>query len=130
MTRFILVGVISNGVAFVAYLLLALVVQPIVAMTFLYAAGFIVSFIGNRSFTFNHTSALFPTVLRFTLMHLVLYALRYGMFDYFVTTTSNSSGRNYGHSGNPVKRRIKKICLSLTINSFKRTLDPIALLHD
>ncbi len=85
MTRFILVGVISNGVAFVAYLLLALVVQPIVAMTFLYAAGFIVSFIGNRSFTFHHTSALFPTVLRFTLMHLVLYTLRYGMFDYFVT---------------------------------------------
>jgi putative flippase GtrA len=54
-------------------------------MTFLYAVGFIVSFIGNRSFTFNHTSALLPTVLRFTLMHLVLYALRYGMFDYFVT---------------------------------------------
>jgi putative flippase GtrA len=85
LTRFILVGVISNGVAFVAYLLLALVIKPVVAMTFLYGVGFIVSFIGNRSFTFNHTSALVPTVLRFTLMHLVLYALRYGMFDYFVT---------------------------------------------
>jgi putative flippase GtrA len=84
LTRFILVGVISNGVAFVAYLLLALVIQPVVAMTFLYGVGFIVSFIGNRSFTFNHKSALVPTVLRFTLMHLVLYTLRYSMFDYFV----------------------------------------------
>ena len=66
-------------------MLLALVIQPVVAMTFLYGVGFIVSFIGNRSFTFNHTSALVPTVLRFTLMHIVLYTLRYGIFTYFVT---------------------------------------------
>jgi putative flippase GtrA len=85
LARFILVGVISNGVAFVAYLLLALVIQPVLAMTFLYGVGFIVSFIGNRSFTFSHTSALAPTVLRFTLMHLVLYTLRYGMFSFFVS---------------------------------------------
>ena len=84
LARFILVGVISNGVAFVAYLLLALVIQPVLAMTFLYGVGFIVSFIGNRSFTFNHTSALVPTVLRFTIMHIVLYTLRYCMFNYFV----------------------------------------------
>ena len=85
LARFILVGVISNGVAFVAYLLLALVIQPVLAMTLLYGIGFIVSFIGNRSFTFNHTSALVPTVLRFTIMHIVLYTLRYCMFNYFVT---------------------------------------------
>jgi putative flippase GtrA len=85
LARFILVGVISNGVAFVVYLLLALVIRPVVAMTFLYGVGFIVSFVGNRSFTFKNSSALVPTVLRFTLMHLVLYTIRYGVFSYFVT---------------------------------------------
>jgi putative flippase GtrA len=85
LSRFILVGVISNGVAFGAYLLLAQLIKPVIAMTVLYGMGFIVSFIGNRSFTFSHTSALVPTVLRFALMHLVMYALRYGVFSYFVT---------------------------------------------
>ena len=83
--RFILVGITSNGVAYLAYLAMAMVMRPVVAMTVLYAVAFALSFWGNRTFTFNDKSGLVPTVFRFTLMHMVLFSIQYGMHSYGVS---------------------------------------------
>ena len=85
LTRFILVGVASNGIAYLAYILMALVIRPVVAMSILYAVAFVLSFWGNRTFTFNHKSGLLQTVFRFTLMHALLFSLQYGMHSYGVS---------------------------------------------
>ena len=83
--RFALVGVISNGVAYVAYLLMALMMRPVVAMTVLYGVAFLMSFWGNRTFTFKHKSGLIPTVFRFTAMHVLLFTIQYSLHSYFVS---------------------------------------------
>ena len=83
--RFALVGVFSNGVAYVAYLLMALMMRPVVAMTVLYGVAFLMSFLGNRTFTFKHKSGLVPTVFRFTAMHVLLFTIQYSLHGYFVS---------------------------------------------
>ncbi len=83
--RFALVGVISNGVAYVTYLLMALMMRPVVAMTVLYGVAFLMSFLGNRTFTFKHKSRLVPTVFRFTAMHVLLFTFQYSLHSYFVS---------------------------------------------
>jgi putative flippase GtrA len=82
--RFALVGVMSNGVAYLAYLLIALLMRPDVAMTVIYVVAFLISFWGNRTFTFKHESGLVPTVFRFTAMHVLLFTIQYSLHGYFV----------------------------------------------
>jgi putative flippase GtrA len=84
LVRFILVGLASNAVAFVTYLIMAELVRPIVAMSVLYGIGFVISFIGNKSFTFNSSANVVKTAMRFTLMHSVLFSLQYIIHNYFV----------------------------------------------
>ncbi|KAB2660367.1 MAG: GtrA family protein [Verrucomicrobia bacterium] len=53
--RFAIVGLVSNGVLYAAYLLLThFLVGPKTAMTLLYATGVLQTFVFNRGWTFGH----------------------------------------------------------------------------
>ena len=58
--RYALVGVMSNVVGYLIYLLLTyLGATPKVTMSFLYGIGAAVGFFGNRGFTFAHQGSMF-----------------------------------------------------------------------
>ena len=55
--RFAIVGVISNALLYIVYLLLARYagLEPKLAMTLVYEGGVIMSFVANRSWSFGHS---------------------------------------------------------------------------
>lgn len=80
--RFIIVGCLSNGVAYLIYAWLSNQCKPIVAMSWLYLIGFCLSFLGNKRFTFQDNSRDIYPLLRFTVMHIVLFAFQYSTHFY------------------------------------------------
>jgi putative flippase GtrA len=82
--RFVIVGLASNAIALIAYLLMSNFMRPIVAMSVLYGIGFVLSFFGNKSFTFKSNTNVTVTAIKFTLMHSVLFCLQYMIHSYFV----------------------------------------------
>jgi putative flippase GtrA len=75
--RFIIVGCLSNGVAYLVYAWLSNQCKPIVAMSWLYLIGFCLSFLGNKRFTFQDNSRNIYPLLRFSVMHIVLFGFQY-----------------------------------------------------
>ncbi len=72
--RFVIVGVASNAIAYLLYLgLCELGLTPRLAMTITYVLGVIVTFVGNRRWTFGHTGHISTAAKR----HLALYGLGY-----------------------------------------------------
>lgn len=70
------VGVVSNAILFALYLLFtALGMEPKTAMTVLYAAGVLQTFVFNRRWTFAHDGRSGPALVRY----IVAYALGYGL---------------------------------------------------
>jgi putative flippase GtrA len=75
-SRFVVVGVVSNAICYALYLLLtAQGVSPQWALTASYLLGVLQSFMGNRHWTFEHRGRAGVALLRFS----VLYALGYGL---------------------------------------------------
>jgi putative flippase GtrA len=70
-----LVGVTSNGVAFVLYIVLVdfAGIRPVLSMTTVYAAAMTVGFWGNRHLTFAHGGSVLGTFPRY----LIVYSLGY-----------------------------------------------------
>lgn len=74
--RFLVVGAASNVAGYLLYLLVThLGVAPKLAMTVLYGVGAILGFVGNRSYTFGHSSLLLTTGARYIAAHCLGYLL-------------------------------------------------------
>lgn len=74
--RFGVVGITSNALLFVVYLVLtALGMEPLAAATLMWILGVAISFVLNRSWTFRHSGSVGPALVRYGL----LYATAYGL---------------------------------------------------
>jgi len=74
--RYVMVGVVSNGIGYSIYLAITyLGVPPKLAMTGLYAISASISFIGNRQLSFSHKGVVSKAVVRFIIAHLCGYSI-------------------------------------------------------
>jgi putative flippase GtrA len=84
-SRFIIVGVFSNGIGYGVYLLITWLGVPYkIAMTLLYCVGVTMSYVGNRKFTFASTQQIRLTLVKFIVAYVVGYALQYAILHILV----------------------------------------------
>ncbi len=82
--RWGIVGVVSNVLGYLAYLVLtAFGVPPKIAMTGLYACGVAAGFAGNHRWAFQHNDPARRTLPRYLLAHLAGYLLNFAMLWLF-----------------------------------------------
>lgn len=83
--RYLVVGLLSNGVGYSLYLLLTwLGVGPKVSMSILYCVGTALGFIGNRKWSFEHRGKALPSFILYCLAYGIGYALDFFMLSFFV----------------------------------------------
>lgn len=83
--RFLVVGIVSNLCAYLAYLLLTtLSVGPKTAMTLVYAIGTAVGYVGNYRWTFECDRDVFPTLCRYGLAYTSGYLLNLALLQVLV----------------------------------------------
>ncbi len=76
LARYVVVGIASNGVLYIAYLMFTQFgMGPKLAMTLLYALGVIQTFFFNKRWSFRHGGAHGPAFVRYC----ASYALGYGV---------------------------------------------------
>lgn len=74
--RYIAVGLVSNTVGYLTYLLLTLVgIPPVIAMTLLYVTAATIAFLGNRSLTFEYQGNQKPAIVKFIIAYSVGYLI-------------------------------------------------------
>lgn len=75
--RFATVGIASNALLYVLYLMLSVAIglQPLVAATIGWIAGVSVSFLLNRSWTFGDSGPRTPTFVRYAALYATAYVL-------------------------------------------------------
>lgn len=73
--RFAAVGVISNALLYLAYLLLTFLVglEHKAAMSIVYVSGVLVTFFVNRAWSFEHTGAAHTAFVRYVLAYAIGY---------------------------------------------------------
>lgn len=85
LAKFVVVGVLNNLTGYGAFVVLSLLgVSAIPAMTVSYGIGMVISFIGNRRWTFGHRGNLAPTLAKFAVANLVGYGVNFGLLRTFV----------------------------------------------
>lgn len=68
--RYGVVGIISNASSYLLFLLITHYgLEPKLAMTLLYLLGLIISFVGNRNWTFSHKGGLLKAGSKYLLAH-------------------------------------------------------------
>jgi putative flippase GtrA len=83
--RYVVVGLASNASGYCAYLLITWIGGgPKASMTFLYAVGTLLGFLGNGKWTFAHRGRAWPSLTRYILAYLVGYGLDWCMLYLFV----------------------------------------------
>ena len=86
-TRFVIVGIATNLTLYVCYLLLTVVsLKPHAAMTITYGAGMAISFLLNRSWTFNDLGEKGSALSRYVLVYVSGYVFNYLMLSALVDT--------------------------------------------
>lgn len=86
LAKFIVVGVANNLVGYGAFVVLSLLgVAAIPAMTVSYVTGMVISFIGNRKWTFGHQGSIFPTLVKFAVANLLGYGVNFALLWLFVS---------------------------------------------
>lgn len=76
LTRYALVGVISNGVLYAVYLILTTSgASPKVALTLVYCAGVLGTFLFNRGWTFGHGGRASHSLARYLASYAFVYML-------------------------------------------------------
>lgn len=85
--RFVVVGLASNVIGYLLYLLVThFGVAPKLAMTVLYAIGAFIGFLGNQKYTFEHQGRLMATGWRYLMAHsfgyLINLAIQITMVDH------------------------------------------------
>jgi len=74
--RYGFVGIITNVTSYLVYLLATYYgATPKISMSFLYALGATLGFLGNRKFTFAHKGNLLGSGLRYLLAHFIGYLI-------------------------------------------------------
>jgi putative flippase GtrA len=85
LARYAIVGIVTNVLGYLLYLgITALGLGPKKAMTILYVVGVLISFAGNRRWTFSHEGPVGASLLRFSIAHLAGYALNFAILFVFV----------------------------------------------
>lgn len=83
--RFGIVGVLSNLAGYLVYLLVtSLGVGPKLAVSLLYPLGMILSFVGQKSWTFNARGGSGKSGLKFILVYALGYVLNFAILVVFV----------------------------------------------
>lgn len=83
--RYAMVGLFSNAIGYLIYLLLtSLGLTPKVAMTLLYATSATVSYFGNRRLTFSFAGGLISSGARYLIAHAAGYLLNFAILTVFV----------------------------------------------
>lgn len=79
-----MVGLANNTLGFILYLFITHYgVEPKLAMTILYTIGTVLSFIGNRKWTFSHGGSVVGSVLRYAAALLLGYLINLSMLIFF-----------------------------------------------
>lgn len=85
MFRYLTLGVLMNSVGYLLYILMtSFGIDPKVAMSIGYVIGLVVSFSGNREWTFSHEGSFSWAASRFFLMHLSGYLFNLACLYVFV----------------------------------------------
>ena len=85
LTRFVVIGVANNLVGYAAFVVLSLLgVAAIPAMSVSYGVGMVISFIGNRKWTFSHRGSILPALTRFLIANAVGYGINFALLWIFV----------------------------------------------
>ena len=73
--RFVVVGVAQNLLGYALYILITWAgLDPKLTITFLYPVGFMLSYIGNKKWSFSHEGSHRQAIFRFTITHIIGYA--------------------------------------------------------
>lgn len=84
LTRYGVVGLANNAFGFILYLVLTHYgVEPKLAMSVVYTIGTMVSFTGNRKWTFSHGESAIGSMLRYTVALLLGYLINLSMLAFF-----------------------------------------------
>ena len=84
-SRYGLLGVLSNVLAYISFVVLTHYgMEPKLTMSMLYVIVFMISFLGNKHWTFSHTGAMSPAMFRFVITHAIGYAFNLLMLSVFV----------------------------------------------
>lgn len=83
--RFAMIGIVSNLLGYVVYLLLTFfLVEPKIAMTLVYLTGATVGYFGSRQVTFTHKGKILPTLIKYSLAHALGYTINFTLLYVFV----------------------------------------------
>lgn len=83
--RYTFVGIVSNLVGYLIYLLITyLGGAPKITMTLLYGVGAAIGYIGNRNFTFAHKGSLLGPGIRYFIAHFLGYFINLAILIIFV----------------------------------------------
>ena len=83
--RFGVIGGLNNLLTYGIFVALTLAGMPsIAAATITYATGMVVSYLANRSFTFQHSGSARRSLVRFVVVNLAGYALNVAILALFV----------------------------------------------
>lgn len=83
--KFAIVGIVNNIVGYTIFAVLSLLGTPAIpAMAVSYGTGMIISFFGNRSFTFKHQGKSGPAILRFLVVNAAGFTLNAALLWLFV----------------------------------------------
>lgn len=85
LTRYALVGIVSNLAGYLVYLMVTyLGATPKLTMTFLYGVGAAIGYIGNRNVTFAHKGSLLGSGIRYFMAHCFGYFINLSILIMFV----------------------------------------------
>ena len=85
LVRYAVVGLTTNAIGYGVYLLVTWMgVPPKMAVTLLYPVGAMVSFLGNRKWTFSHEGEALPSLVRYWVTHCMGYGLNWLLLYVFV----------------------------------------------
>lgn len=76
--RYVIVGLASNAVIYIAYIVLTLVgMGPKLAMSLLYGVGVLQTFVFNKNWSFRFDGAATPALVRYATVYAVGYVIQF-----------------------------------------------------
>ena len=84
-SRFFFLGLISNSLIYLIYLSITFFgMEHKLAMTILYGIGTLLSYLGNKTWTFRYKGKISSSFIKFILLYLVGYLINLSLLYYFV----------------------------------------------
>ena len=83
--RFGIVGIVQNGAGYLLYLLITwLGVDPKLTVSILYPISAVISYFGNKHWSFEYDGSFASSSVRFIITHIASYSLNMLLLFYFV----------------------------------------------